>query len=245
MGAVDAHYSTRRIRRQVCGPDLKSIQEKQITIPLMLPWALENYLLSKVPQDYADLPLHFSNFRALIPMHDPSKYDPAAATLPSLRDTASEKGNLRYWVITNESMWANEHRVLDEFAELMWSFSRWFYQCAMASDTNANMSLSTDSEWCCPGLAKYFRHRIVLPEIPDNQTDPLATKLDRLSLREALLFRSWAFDTPAVPPWKNMVVGDDGRHPLFDEQAVLYPFPDDLFWDPQDEGTRDEASMPE
>ncbi len=92
---TDRNYSTRRIRRQVCSRDLAAVQEKQITIPVIVPWALEDYLLSTLPQQYGDLPSHFTNFKPLIPVHDGSKYDPSTAILPSLQDTASESGNLR------------------------------------------------------------------------------------------------------------------------------------------------------
>lgn len=110
----------------MCGPDFRSVQEKQITIPVIIPWALENFLLSALPQTIDDLPQHFTNFSPLIPVHDPTRYDPNISGVPSLHDTASEKGNLRFWIITNESMWAGQHRMMDEFAELMWPLFYWY-----------------------------------------------------------------------------------------------------------------------
>lgn len=222
------------------GPDLKTVQEKQITIPLIIPWALQDYFMSTLTQEYKDVPSHFLGFPALIPVHDSTKYDPAVARLASLRDSPSERGNLRYCVITNESMWANEHRVLDEFAELMWTLSRWFDRCLRTSENYARANAHTDSESCLPALAQYLRERIVLPEIPDDQANQLTTRSGRLSLREALLFRRWAFDTPVVT-LRHKSEGVAPWHPLFDEQAVLYPFPDELFWDPSDEGIRVET----
>ena len=59
------------------------------------------------------------------------------------------------------------------------------------------------------------------------------------SLRETLLFRPWALATPLMLNRKNR--GEYYRHRFFDDAHVLYPFFDELFWDPSDEkGTGDE-----
>ncbi|KAL6719081.1 hypothetical protein ACLMJK_003316 [Lecanora helva] len=240
-GFID--YSTRRIRRQVCGPDFKSVQEKQITIPLNVPFGLENYLISALPQEHTDLPSHFTETRPLIPVHNPNSYGPRNGSLPSLRETASESGNLRYWVITNESMWASQHRALDEFAELMWSLFHWFNQ-ATQSSPDPGVSVLDDTSVACWRLARSFRRRLVLPEVPANQVSPVTMKSGLPSLREALLFRPWAFISPSKPH-RDYVSARDGEHDLFSEEAVLYPFPDELFWRPSDEGTWAEDGVPE
>lgn len=60
-----------------------------------MPWSLENCLLSTVSQYLPLTPSHERNFSPIIPVHDSSKYDPRYATLPSLRDTGADSGNLR------------------------------------------------------------------------------------------------------------------------------------------------------
>jgi len=232
------------IRRQVCGRNFKSVQKKQITVPVNIPIGLENYLLSTIPLGYDDLPSHFTGFKPLITVHDPARYDPFTATLPSLRDTASETGNLRYWVITNESMWACQHRVLDEFAELMWTMFHSFSQAMSVSSITGAGTLS-DTSTCCWRLARSFRRRVVLPEVPDNgasSVNSVTMKPGLPSLRETLLFRPWAFNSPAKPDRQYIVA--DAHHKLFNEEAVLYPFPDHLFWDPSDVGTWDDGEGP-
>ena len=218
------------------GEDLKSVQEKQITIPVNISFGLENYLLAGLPQDFDDLPSCYTDFVPLIPVHDPSKYDQNTASLPSLRDTAAETGNLRYWVITNETMWASQHRALDEFAELVWALFHWFAQ-AVSSASQAPVSLLHDSSAACWQLARSSRRRIVLPEIACSGVESNG----QVSLREALLFRSWAFLSPAKPD--RDYTTDDGAANFHEE--ILYPFSDDLFWHPFDEGAWDEEGVPE
>lgn len=235
---ADRDYSTRRIRRQVCGPTLAAVQEKQIAIPVMVPWALEDYLLSTLPQQYGDIPSHFTSFRPLIPVHDPLIYDPSTAILPSLQDTTSESGNLRYWVITNESMWAQQHPIIDETAELMWSLFHWFNQVG----GDGAMQMRTDQSMCKWHLARSFRRRIVLPGVSNHSAVTMKSGLP--SLRETLLFRPWAFSSPITPD--RTFNGNARRrgHELFHDRWVLYPFPDELFWHASDEGTWDEGGVP-
>ena len=204
----------------------------------MVPWALEDYLLSLLPQQYSDIPQHFNNFRPLIPVHDTSKYDPSTAVLPSLLDTSSESGNLRYWVITNESMWAQQHRVMDEMAELMWSLFNWFNQ---AFGNGTNMTGEPECKW---HLAQSLRRRIVLPEVSPYSS--FAMKAGLPTLRETLLFRPWAFATPITLDRRRSGDPDQGEdcHELFKEECFLYPFSDDLFWHESDEGNWNEAGFP-
>ena len=241
-----SEYVTRRVRRQVHGPDIRAVQEKQITIPLIVPWGLENYLLSTLPQEYDDLPPHFADFKPLIPVHDSLKYDPASSGLPSLRDTASEKGNLRYWVITNESMWASQHRVMDDFAEIAWALFHWFNQAVANQDAYGDtpFDISCASSHCCWQIARSFRRRIVLPQIEDKNSIPESLNSGLPSCREMLLFRPWALISPPVPD-REFAEEISPPHELYEERGVRYPFPDPLFWDPGDEGAWDEEGVPE
>ena len=235
----------------------------------MIPWDLENYIFTQLPQDFPDLPTYLTERKLLIPVHDPSKHNPATAILPSLQDVASEKGNIRYWVIDNTNMWAGQHYALDEIAEILWSMYHWFNQAVWLSGYRSarlmrrvgpfvgrrNLScLGTDVKECIWHTARICRQRIILPGIPDDdEYDHLSSSALRKfiksavpTLRESLLFRRWVFETPKRIEWDFSEEG--GRRPrshrLFDEDAVLYPFPDDLFWKEGDEGEWDEDGVP-
>lgn len=91
--------------------------DKQLTLPLFIPYELEDYLTNKLGEDY---PEQASLVReSLIPVHDFENYDTTQPGLPSLTDTTTGYGNLRYWVITNAALWAGHDRVLDEVAETL------------------------------------------------------------------------------------------------------------------------------
>ena len=209
---LDRNYLTRRIRLQVYGPDLKSVMDKQITIPVLIPYYLETHLKDLISA-FPDISTR--NRLRLIPVHDPAKHDPTTATIPSLHDIPSEAGNLRYWVISNKSMWACQHRVIDEVFEVMKSLFNWFKHTG-SQDRN----YATDHKEAILCLARAFRRRIILPDAPG--AIPSTTGLSKA---EAMLFRVWAF---ATPPSVNQA-RDSGK-PEFDEHAYMYPVPDELFW---------------
>jgi hypothetical protein len=247
------NYLTRRIRRHVHGPDIESVLGKQITIPLIVPWDLENYILNQLPQDFPDLPTHVTSSKPLIHVHDVSKYDPTTGVLPSLQDVASEKGNLRYWVITNTSMWAGQHHAVDETAEILWSLFHWFNQAVKSFAPDDPEMIGTDHELCKWHVAESCRRRIVLPQIPSDDgfehqipsVPRKSVKAAMPTLRESLLFRPWVFHTPVKLSFGP--VGDEYiriAHELFHEDGVLYPFPDELFWNEGDEGEWDENEAP-
>ena len=91
-------YSTRRVRRQIWGSTLSMVQKKQITIPIVIPFDLEHQLLQH--------PALASSLNSpLIPIHDSEEYQRRGyVPIASLRNTVAESGNLRYWVISKESM---------------------------------------------------------------------------------------------------------------------------------------------
>ncbi len=240
------NYCTRRVRRVVYGPDLASVQEKQITTPVVVPWLLEDYLLNSLPQQYC-LPSPFGDPNAtkfLIPLHDPTKYNPSITRIPSLRDTEAEGGNLRYWVITNQSMWANQHKVMDEFAELMWCIFMWFTSvCNLHRDMlflHASF-LKFDEPQCIWRLARYLRHRIILLEIPGDQMG---------SLKQGMLFKSWVLGCPKPQSDTHASLeeaeqedeaGVDERRQQAEVATAStstpkYPLPNDYGWNDGDEG---------
>lgn len=246
---LDRNYLTRRIRRYVYGPDIESVFEKQITIPLIIPWDLENYILHQLPQDFQDLPTHATEHKTLIPVHDTSRYDPTTAVMPSLQDEASEKGNVRYWVITNSSMWAGQHRAIDEISEMLWSLSYWFTETV---DILPSASYGTEAKECLWHMARACRRRLVLPRIPrddghDHRISSSSSPAKSMTatvptLHENLLFRSWAFRSPMMPEWpsndstKSKTRPQEIRQSLIDEHVLLYEFSEHLFWTKGDEG---------
>ena len=100
---------------------------------------------------------------ALIPVHDPSRHNLITTTLPSLPETMSESGNIRYWLITNESMWAGQHRVLDEVAELLLMLFNWFTLDRKTWRMEAQPRYGTDDPQCIWYIADFFRRRLILP----------------------------------------------------------------------------------
>ncbi|KAL9119144.1 MAG: hypothetical protein Q9187_004301 [Circinaria calcarea] len=225
-------YLTRRIRRQVCGPDLATVMRKQNTIPLLIPYELENYLLNELPSSYPDLPASYTAKPILIPVHDPAKHAPNA-TLPSLADVPGEAGNLRYWVITNTNMWACQHRVMDEVFEVLWSL---FHQFTESIKINNSATIAGHhATWY---MAKSFR---ILPKVSTPNTKSSTTAswnskgliAGNVDLREAALFRAWVFSVPSYVS-REFTVDYSEREIVFDEEAYMYPVPDELFWRDED-----------
>ena len=215
--AEDQNYLTRRIRCQVCGPNFQAVQEKQLTIPLIIPYHLEDYLERKLSEVYSDLPLMAS--KPVIPLHDSTKYDAAHSNLPSLNDNTTRDGNLKYWVITNTSMWARQHRVLDETAEILRSLCVLFQRLRSTTETFNSFGPAHFRQW----------HKRRYHESLDQNR------------RELLLFRQWVLPT-VPPPHSTQRARDrpsDTTHPLFDGKALRYPFPNNFFWKDGDEGEWD------
>ena len=235
------NYCTRRVRRFVYGPDLASVQAKQITTPVVVPWLLEDYLLNQLPPRYG-LPPYFVDPNAtkvLMPLHDPNQYDPHVTGISSLHDTYDESGNLRYWVITNRSMWANQHELMDEFAELMWCIFKWFTSaCNLDRDLNSvnQKLLKFDESQCIWTLAHYLRQRIILPELPGD---------DLCLRRQGVLFKPWVLKSPSPqsdtkPSLEKAALEDEGRQraevATASTSTLEYPLPNEYDWNEGDEG---------
>lgn len=99
------------------GANISSVFEKQITLPLVIPHdleaCLERQMGNALSQAQPTLPM--SQDRLLIPVHEMGQ---GTIVLPDLQDQAGSSGNMRYWVIGNELMWAGIHRRLDEYVAL-------------------------------------------------------------------------------------------------------------------------------
>lgn len=233
------NYLTRRIRCLVVGQDLKSVQEKQLTRPLVIPADLQMIIHNELRTQQAELPDDIIS-KFVIPVHDSSKYDPRTTTVPSLRDNATESGNLRYWVLTNQTMWAVGHEhALHEVAELLMALSDWFARSDGKSDPDTGLfNPGTDNGHCIWHLAQMFRRRLILPEASEE-----AKQGQTLGSRETRLFRAWVL-TPPV----EMVRGYDLDVVIANLQKKLktsVDVLDHLFWTDGDEGSWDiEEAVP-
>ena len=216
--------------------------QKQITIPLLVPSVLEDFLLNELPRLCPDLPSHYLSKAFLIPVHDATTYQPLTArnqSLLNLVDEATERGNLRYWVITNESMWTRQHPVMDEVFAILWSLFRWFQHGDTPNTCNV-----PEASW---HLARSLRRRALLPRVaaalipkhPDHQrflsrkTRYNTKRIGGVDLgaRESLLFREWVL---TIPHTTGRMAEDPEE---FEEDGYMYPIPDELFWNEGDEGS--------
>ena len=223
--------------------------EKQITVPLVVPSAFEHFLCRELPNICSDLPSHYLLNPFLIPVHDPAGQDPAnPGIIPSLHDTASEAGNLRYWVITNQSMWACQHGAMDEVYKILWSLYHWFTWSKMKhkrSDCAQPMAV-----WY---MAQSIRRRAASPKISSvpaagNKRSAARNITSGLTAREAMLFRQWILAEPSHRNRKfrpNHISHFRQPRPGFEEDAYLYPVPDELFWKDGDEGKWDSEYVPQ
>ena len=238
---IDRDYLTRRIRRQVHGPDLKTVMDKQITIPLVVPHDLEDLMVNQLPQIYSGLPFHFTSSAFLIPIHRPPSADQAPLFLPSIHDQATEAGNPRYWVISNLNMWACQHRVVDEVFEILYSFFHLFRY----NDKNS-MAFDCSTPQALWHLSKDFRRRAILPEV--NSKIKTQRHSSGLPLREAVLFRAWVFAEPsryfAAKSAGQGSRSEPSRDAYLDDEDFVYPIPTELFWTDGDEGDWNKDDIP-
>ena len=215
-------YATRRLRRQVDGQDLEQVMAKQLTIPIIIPHSLEQYILHTLPSLYPDLPEHLTSQPCLIPLHDPTQHE-RDLPYPSVLDTDSEDGNLRFWVIDNNSMWACQHRVIDEIQDILWPLFHWLM--LQSPDNLPNpLPVDTSHPQCLLHIARFICQRMVLSEVlEDGELGPGLP-----SASEAYLFRAWALNTPELQD--HDFSDEAGGHELFREECIRYPFEDELFW---------------
>ncbi|KAL8822307.1 MAG: hypothetical protein Q9191_006954 [Dirinaria sp. TL-2023a] len=201
------NYLTRRIRRQVYGPTLDAVQEKQITIPIVIPLELDLYLRDTVASLLIDHQL-------LLQVHDPSKHDPQTARLPSLRDVSDQTGNVRYWLITNRSMWTGQDPLLDEISQILWIFVGWFDIGSRSrffrSHHLSRLSFDTGSPLCLFWVVQCLRRRLGPHPQAHHSDNDLRRRQGLLPLREALLFRSFVYQNPPFAAViKEFIDGND------------------------------------
>ncbi|KAI9780261.1 MAG: hypothetical protein M1839_006821 [Geoglossum umbratile] len=241
-------YLTRRIRRQVYGPDIDSVFGKQITIPIELPFKLEDYVASLVNPVLEEKGIYNGNEgekRLLLPVHELGM---GAGIIPQLVDSPTE-GNLRYLVIGNELMWAGIDRRIDEVLEALQSLFRWGLKPPYARESFLYLALAfrrripqaldlgplpmpdttdgTDAEGGAPPSA-------TVPEPPHLFVKPTTLKtIGTLSEYEARLFQQWALHV-AWAIYQTHPAPEDTR---YDEDANNNAPADELFWKDGMEGT--------
>ena len=201
------------MRRLVWGPDLDAVMKKQITLPVLLPHDLETFM-NNMLADLPHLPRHFTAKPMIIPLYNASVHstpnaDPAAQpALPPRLDNATAEGNLRYWVITNRSMWAGQHQMVDEMFEVYntaFHILRFIGQDMRTYQTFAQHHLDQDAaSWY---FGRVFRCRALPPSTyMDAATQPgrdvpfHKVRLTRLSEWEKLRFHTWIFQSRKTQP---------------------------------------------
>ncbi|KAI9782631.1 MAG: hypothetical protein M1835_004006 [Candelina submexicana] len=143
------------IRTHVYGDDLDAVMEKQITLPVLIPLDLEHTIHQYMNSALTDAGIMNDSYRALIPVHTAGA---GTTILPDLQDTTGPHGNVRYWVISNETMWAGiDHRIDAVFETLGALFHHKF-------GTNRQIDTSTDE---LRYLARDLRCRLPPDSIED------------------------------------------------------------------------------
>lgn len=234
---------------------MDAVFEKQITMPLVIPYDLEQFIHQLVSDALSDAGLSIgASEPLLIPVHEQGK---GTAILPDLQETVATTGNIRFWVIGNQLMWAGIDRRIDEAFEVLWTLFHLHNQAAITRSM-----LQLDKYEAAHQLAQAFRSRLPAQlgpsagkdsggpqgsgRDPAQSTHPLnieSAKRGIPGLREALLFRQWAFHNPVHA--NRHYNDDDGIHSMFDEESIMYPFPDELFWKDGDEGEVDGDGVPQ
>ncbi|KAL8765412.1 MAG: hypothetical protein Q9209_007518 [Squamulea sp. 1 TL-2023] len=229
-------YLTRRIRRIVADRDLEAVRKLQITMPLIIPLDLEVSITNEAISRCAGSPgVVADHLPQLIPVHNPQKHDPRTTMLPSLADTVCDSGNYRYWLITNENMWAGQHRVADEISDLLTTLFDWFLHCERQPG-NGPIRRGADNYNCIWHLAKGLRRRLVLPEESDERDKGI-------SKREARLFRPWALTRP--PRVQKSYDANSEMETLEDQMEAEDHISDSAFWDDEEKGSwGDEEGVP-
>ncbi|KAI9782981.1 MAG: hypothetical protein M1816_001641 [Peltula sp. TS41687] len=235
-------YLTRRIRRTVYGSDIDSIFEKQITLPLLIPYDLEAYLEHQAEDvlSQAQLGCTISQDRLMIPVHQAGR---GTHILPDLHDQTTASGNVRYWVIGNELMWQGIHRTLDEVVEILWTLFDWTRASRYLNDGGALPLPRLDQPSALIFIARCFPDRNTrsaskADESRTKSSPPTSVASARpgsFSEREACLFHQWVLhrhNPLAADSARNLALAGNGdvRELLVMGNVVQYPPPDELFW---------------
>ena len=225
-------YLTHRVRRLIAGEFTGSVQSRGFTLPLVIPMALEIFL-GELNCRYEEIQENALS-EILKPIHDPSRYKPKTARLPSPQDTWDESGNLRFWLKSNKSMWAGQHRALDEVTELLLMLFNWFTRDESWQLPRHRPTYRTDDPQCIWYIADFFRRRLILPK-----ASSALQKGQNLSQRESRLFRAWVLTRPSQPAILDRDHSDGDIERIKNELDNEDAIEEGLFWQDGDEGTWD------
>ncbi|PWW79756.1 hypothetical protein C7212DRAFT_355530 [Tuber magnatum] len=209
-------YLSRRIRRVMFVDNIDEVFQKQITIPVCVPVALEEYVENTMRDACDQHGMPWSDeFRVLIPIHNPNN---TTRVPPPVG-----RWNYRYWVIGNTTMWAKWDPRIDEIFEVLWSIfhmetqpESFAYRCN--PDVIEDRSLAKT-------LAAKFDQRIIPASslIPQAEQTALGSWPDA---REKELFHEWMIYFPQV---QSRTYTYDMHHTHYIEGRVR-AFPDELWW---------------
>ena len=174
---------------------------------MVVPAELETYVYESI--------LHRPDLshRPLIPVHDPSKHDPQTARLPSLPDSCHRSGNPRYWVISNESMWAGQHHVLDEVSQILWCLFDWFRFAASCRDLGINIPDSTETHECLFWIVQCLRRRLGPHPYISDTGDHVRRRQGLPPLKEALQFCAFVLQNPSYDARVEALDSDESSTP--------------------------------
>jgi hypothetical protein len=240
-------YVKRRIRSKYGGNDLATILEKQMVVPVIIPYDLEQHISQVVNDVREDSGVEIPEF--LIPIHEQGK---GSGLIPDYTETTDSKiGNIKYWVLSNEMMWRGIHPRIDEIFHVL----DILYQVFLLYEDNhmgpgqgsrQHPEARIDTEFFKNSLGTNLRRRLPA-DLEDCHSD--GTKADTNSVmatgaskplyqhcaitaKEALKFRQWVFGGPDIP------VHYEGSVPT-------YPSPDELFWKDEEEGVWNGDEIPQ
>ena len=220
-----------------------------MSIPLTIPKELEDYIHDEFLPSIPNLPPRYTHRPTVTIIHDVLLQNDSAV-LPSLHDTDAETGNLRYWVIDDNSIWAGQHPIVDELFAL--------YKAIFRSQSAArhrvgpakgfhSPPIKTEYDASDPNfiliLAHFLKDRIV----PPDRSFESYRSGSIIHPTEKLLFQAWILSDPGRCEGPSLHPSEDRarRREPFDQDDYPYPVPDSLFWTQGDEGQEPSDFVPE
>ena len=119
--------------------------------------------------------------------------------------------HLRLWVIDSQTIWAGQCPIMDEVFELLWPLFYWARfigrQESWFKQTSSEAMYHKDTFQGFIEIASTYRRRMVLSSLEDctvaqpallMRHRPTPSMHQRLSRREAILFRPWVLQLPSA-----------------------------------------------
>ena len=206
-------------------------------MPLIIPSDLERHIAECLDTHVSPSSHYLPNNSPIDDIHEPAIYNPRITRLPSILPTENERGNLKFWVISNQRMWVGPDKKLDAVSEILWCLVAWFSYGFNYGETH---SLDTDSPACLLWTICYLRRKLgTLPGI-SSASDDDRRRQGLPIVKESLLFRTFVAGTlipnlqkPEEPVNDDeWIQGDNGVYEPFSElsdydyDSALEGFPD-------------------